>query len=108
MFSAPRCGLAPSHAPALDGRTLQGREPMSFSSLSEKSADVLLFVATLSSQRQLAGFAHRTRYRGATAGIYVITAQRLPGFTVLGPVWIQDSHPGLVMIQALDGPIRFD
>ena len=27
---------------------------------------------------------------------------------VLGSVWIQDSHPGLVVIQAWDGPIRFD
>jgi hypothetical protein len=27
---------------------------------------------------------------------------------VLGPVGIQDSHPGLVVIQALDGPIRFE
>jgi hypothetical protein len=26
----------------------------------------------------------------------------------LGSVGIQDSHPGLVVIQALDGPIRFD
>jgi hypothetical protein len=26
----------------------------------------------------------------------------------LGSVWIQDSHPCLVMIQAWDGPIRFD
>jgi hypothetical protein len=26
----------------------------------------------------------------------------------LGPVGIQDSHPGLVVIQALDGPIRFE
>jgi enoyl-CoA hydratase/carnithine racemase len=32
------------------------------------------------------------------------------GFYVgqLGPVGIQDSHPGLVVIQAVDGPIRFD
>ena len=32
------------------------------------------------------------------------------GFTnpVLGSVGIQDSHPGLVVIQAADGPIRFD
>lgn len=28
--------------------------------------------------------------------------------TGLGSVGIQDSHPGLVVIQALDGPIRFD
>jgi hypothetical protein len=27
---------------------------------------------------------------------------------VLGSVGIQDSHPGLVVIQASDGPIRFD
>jgi hypothetical protein len=27
---------------------------------------------------------------------------------MLGSVGIQDSHPGLVVIQALDGPIRFD
>jgi hypothetical protein len=27
---------------------------------------------------------------------------------VLGSVGIQDSHPGLVVIQAWDGPIRFD
>jgi len=26
----------------------------------------------------------------------------------LGSVGIQDSHPGLVVIQAWDGPIRFD
>jgi hypothetical protein len=26
----------------------------------------------------------------------------------LGSVWIQDSHPGLVVIQAWNGPIRFD
>jgi hypothetical protein len=26
----------------------------------------------------------------------------------LGPVGIQDSHPGLVVIQALDGPLRFE
>jgi potassium-dependent mechanosensitive channel len=26
----------------------------------------------------------------------------------LGPVGIQDSHPGLVVIQALDGPFRFE
>jgi hypothetical protein len=26
----------------------------------------------------------------------------------LGSVGIQDSHPGLVVIQAADGPIRFD
>jgi hypothetical protein len=26
----------------------------------------------------------------------------------LGPVGIQDSHSGLVVIQALDGPIRFE
>ena len=26
----------------------------------------------------------------------------------LGSVWIRDSHPGLVVIQAWDGPIRFD
>ncbi len=26
----------------------------------------------------------------------------------LGSVGIQDSHPGLVVIQAVDGPIRFD
>jgi chaperonin GroEL len=26
----------------------------------------------------------------------------------LGSVWIQDSHPDLVVIQAMDGPIRFD
>jgi hypothetical protein len=26
----------------------------------------------------------------------------------LGAVGIQDSHPGLVVIQAVDGPIRFD
>jgi hypothetical protein len=26
----------------------------------------------------------------------------------LGSVGIQDSHPGLVVIQAMDGPIRFD
>ena len=26
----------------------------------------------------------------------------------LGSVEIQDSHPGLVVIQAVDGPIRFD
>jgi hypothetical protein len=26
----------------------------------------------------------------------------------LGPVGIQDSHPGVVVIQAADGPIRFD
>jgi hypothetical protein len=26
----------------------------------------------------------------------------------LGSVGIQDSHPRLVVIQALDGPIRFD
>jgi hypothetical protein len=28
--------------------------------------------------------------------------------TALGSVGIQDSHPGLVVIQAADGPIRFD
>jgi hypothetical protein len=28
--------------------------------------------------------------------------------TLLGSVGIQDSHPGLVVIQAVDGPIRFD
>jgi hypothetical protein len=27
---------------------------------------------------------------------------------MLGFVGIQDSHPGLVVIQAADGPIRFD
>jgi hypothetical protein len=27
---------------------------------------------------------------------------------MLGSVGIQDSHPGLVVIQAVDGPIRFD
>jgi hypothetical protein len=27
---------------------------------------------------------------------------------MLGSVGIQDSHPGLFVIQALDGPIRFD
>jgi hypothetical protein len=26
----------------------------------------------------------------------------------LGSVGIQDSHPGLGVIQAMDGPIRFD
>jgi hypothetical protein len=26
----------------------------------------------------------------------------------LGSVWIQDSHPGLIVIQAWNGPIRFD
>jgi hypothetical protein len=26
----------------------------------------------------------------------------------LGPVGIQDSHPSLVVIQAADGPIRFN
>jgi putative tryptophan/tyrosine transport system substrate-binding protein len=26
----------------------------------------------------------------------------------LGPVGIRDSHAGLIVIQALDGPIRFD
>jgi cyclopropane fatty-acyl-phospholipid synthase-like methyltransferase len=26
----------------------------------------------------------------------------------LGSVWIQDSHPGLFVIQAWDGPIRFN
>jgi hypothetical protein len=26
----------------------------------------------------------------------------------LGPVGIQDSHPSLIVIQAVDGPIRFD
>ena len=30
------------------------------------------------------------------------------GLRRLGSVGIQDSHPGLVVIQALDGPIRFD
>jgi hypothetical protein len=29
-------------------------------------------------------------------------------FTALGSVGIQDSHPGLVVIQALNGPIRSD
>jgi hypothetical protein len=29
-------------------------------------------------------------------------------FTGLGSVWIQDSHPGLIVIQAWDGPIRFN
>jgi hypothetical protein len=29
-------------------------------------------------------------------------------FDRLGSVWIQDSHPGLVVIQAWNGPIRFD
>src|ERR1700687_1284512 len=28
--------------------------------------------------------------------------------SILGSVGIQDSHPGLVVIQAIDGPIRFD
>jgi hypothetical protein len=28
--------------------------------------------------------------------------------SVLEPVWIQDSHPCLFVIQAWDGPIRFD
>jgi hypothetical protein len=37
------------------------------------------------------------------------TALVVAGFIgVLGSVGIQDSHPGLVVIQALDGPIRFD
>jgi bifunctional non-homologous end joining protein LigD len=34
-----------------------------------------------------------------------------PAFTIrghLGSVGIQDSHPVLVVIQAVDGPIRFD
>jgi hypothetical protein len=34
-------------------------------------------------------------------------AERILG-RALGPVGIQDSHPGLVVIQALDGPIRFE
>jgi hypothetical protein len=28
--------------------------------------------------------------------------------SILGSVWIQDSHPGLIVIQAWNGPIRFD
>ncbi|MCA6113183.1 hypothetical protein J6497_39775 [Bradyrhizobium sp. CNPSo 4026] len=34
----------------------------------------------------------------------------LYGFVIvrLGSVGIQDSHPGSVVIQAMDGPIRFD
>ena len=33
---------------------------------------------------------------------------RYRGDSELGSVGIQDSHPGLVVIQAIDGPIRFD
>jgi hypothetical protein len=34
--------------------------------------------------------------------------QKGQGSGCLGSVGIQDSHPGLVVIQAIDGPIRFD
>ena len=34
--------------------------------------------------------------------------KRNPADYGLGSVWIQDSHPGLVVIQAWDGPIRSD
>jgi hypothetical protein len=38
-----------------------------------------------------------------------ITCKMSPNAVVaLRPVWIQDSHMSLIVIQALDGPIRFD
>jgi len=43
-----------------------------------------------------------------TDGLISLYAQDALLETPLGSVWIRDSHPGLVVIQAWDGPIRFD
>jgi len=40
--------------------------------------------------------------------LMVVRQIRRREIRALGPVGIQDSHPGLVVIQAADGPIRFN
>jgi len=61
--------------------------------------------------RKIGGYGYFVQYREATA----TEAWSLYGFSngvdsevELGSVGIQDSHADLVVIQALDGPIRFD
>jgi hypothetical protein len=53
-------------------------------------------------QNVFAGFAQSIHASDRHATLHGVV------FDILGSVWIQDSHPGLIVIQAWNGPIRFD
>ena len=50
----------------------------------------------------------RNSHASEPATVMLLLTGRILLIIALGSVGIQDSHPGLVVIQALDGPIRFD